>query len=231
MNPMTESLSSLPDRLKKLRSEKKLSQAALAKIAGVSSPAVTQWEAGTSAPKITPAKKLADHFGLPISYFNDEIGVIAECSKDFLSAQSIQLDELLKSQSKVPVFTKPDFDSLGVKDLAAVASHVFSELKLSNQSYAVSIEDPAMLPEIQPADRLVIDPAVQAVPGDLIAVHSHRTHESYIRKYRALGFNAGGDLTFEARPIDADHPVLQAESDLLQVLGVVVEHRKIRRKT
>lgn len=231
MTAMTESLLSLPDRLKKLRKEKKLSQAALAKIAGVSSPAVTQWEAGTSAPKITPAKKLADHFGLPISYFNDELGAIAEGSTDFVSAQKIQLEDLLRSQSQVPVFTKSDFNSLDVKDLAAVTSHVFSELKLSNQSYAVSIEDQAMLPEIQPSDRLLIDPAVQPVPGDLVAVHSHRTHESYIRKYRALGFNAGGDLIFEARPVDADYPVLQAESDLLQVLGVVVEHRRIRKRT
>lgn len=230
MNSMTESLLSLPDRLKKLRSEKKLSQAALAKIAGVSSPAVTQWEAGTSAPKITPAKKLADHFGLPISYFNDELGAIAEGGKDFMSAQNIQLEQLLKSQSRVPILEKSDFDSLDKKDFVAVASHVFSELKLSEESYAISVDDPAMLPEIQPSDRLVIDPSIQPVPGDLFAVHSYRTKQSYIRKYRALGFNTGGDLIFEARPIDADYPVLDAEKDILLVLGVVVEHRRIRKR-
>ncbi|MFZ3193956.1 MAG: LexA family transcriptional regulator [Moraxellaceae bacterium] len=132
---------------------------------------------------------------------------------------------------RIPLYSALEFSKADNFTNAIAHKWLVTDIESSASCYAVDMDDPAMLSEIKIGDRVLIDPSIQPVPGDLFAVHSYRTKQSYIRKYRALGFNAGGDLIFEARPIDADYPVLQAESDLLQVLGVVIEHRRIRKRT
>ncbi|MEC7119022.1 MAG: S24 family peptidase, partial [Pseudomonadota bacterium] len=100
------------------------------------------------------------------------------------------------------------------------------------RSYAVDVADEAMEGEIRAGDRVIVDGEIQPIPGDLVIVRSHRTKRTYLRKYRALGFSPdSGELIFEAKPINQDYLSMNSESDLLQVLGVVVEHRRIRRKT
>ncbi len=51
-------------RIRVLRLEKKLTQAKLAVIAGVSSPAVTQWESGLQKPKAASLKAMAEFFNV-----------------------------------------------------------------------------------------------------------------------------------------------------------------------
>jgi len=131
---------------------------------------------------------------------------------------------------RIPLYSALEFSKADNFTNAIAHKWLVTDIESSASCYAVDMDDPAMLSEIKIGDRVLVDPSIQPVPGDLFAVHSYRTKQSYIRKYRALGFNAGGDLIFEARPIDADYPVLDAEKDVLLVLGVVVEHRRIRRK-
>ena len=51
-------------RIRTLRKDHKMTQAQLAKIAGVSAAAVTQWEGGAQKPKAESLSRLADHFGV-----------------------------------------------------------------------------------------------------------------------------------------------------------------------
>lgn len=56
------------ERIKELRLEKGISQAALAKAIGVSQKAVDFWEKGENEPKASYILKLADFFGVSTDY-------------------------------------------------------------------------------------------------------------------------------------------------------------------
>jgi len=55
-------------RIKELREEKQLSQAALAQMIGVSQKAIDYWERGVNEPKASYIIKLADFFGVSADY-------------------------------------------------------------------------------------------------------------------------------------------------------------------
>lgn len=61
-------LETMGQRIRALRKSKKLTQAQLAKIAGVSSPAVTEWEKDGYAPKSESLEAMAAYFGVTTSY-------------------------------------------------------------------------------------------------------------------------------------------------------------------
>jgi len=61
----------------RLREEHDLTQEQLAKIAGVSRGAVSQWEGGFSEPRMGSIQKMADHFGLSKSNIIEDNGMIS----------------------------------------------------------------------------------------------------------------------------------------------------------
>ena len=56
------------DELRKLRKQKKLNQAALAEIVGMSQATVAAWENGTRKPDVETISYLADYFGVTVDY-------------------------------------------------------------------------------------------------------------------------------------------------------------------
>lgn len=56
------------ERLKQLRAEKNISQAALANVMGVSQQAVAKWETDKATPDPSAISKLADYFGVTSDY-------------------------------------------------------------------------------------------------------------------------------------------------------------------
>lgn len=54
----------ISESIKRLREEYGITQAELAKIAGVTNKAVSTWEMGTAEPRMGAIQKIADHFGM-----------------------------------------------------------------------------------------------------------------------------------------------------------------------
>lgn len=80
-------------RLKELREEKRISQAALAKILGISQSAVGAWESGVNKPEYSLLEKLAEYFDVSVDYLmcksdnrqpqiDDDINAILQELKD-----------------------------------------------------------------------------------------------------------------------------------------------------
>lgn len=63
---------SISEKLKLFITENNIDQKDLAKIAGVTEGAVSQWLSGTTLPKIGRLQKITEHFGLPVSTLIDE---------------------------------------------------------------------------------------------------------------------------------------------------------------
>lgn len=60
------------EKLRTLRERYDLTQAQLAKIAGVSDKAVSTWESGTRSPKLAAIQNICAHFGFDLNRFIDD---------------------------------------------------------------------------------------------------------------------------------------------------------------
>jgi transcriptional regulator with XRE-family HTH domain len=76
------------ERLKALREERRMTQGQLAKILGVSTPSVTDYEMGKKTPRPDRLIKLSDYFDTSVDYLlgtTDERDPIDKLKKDVLS--------------------------------------------------------------------------------------------------------------------------------------------------
>lgn len=95
----------------------------------------------------------------------------------------------------------------------------------SGRAFAQDITDDAMSPGFRPGDQIIIDPAVQPSPGDLvIACQAGQT--PIFRKYRPRSLDAAGQPIFELAPLNDDHPTLSNVHSPIEILGTAVEHRR-----
>ena len=65
-------MNNISRKIYSLRTNYNLTQAQLAKIAGVSDKAISAWELGTRDPKIKSIQKICAHFGIDVNSFIDQ---------------------------------------------------------------------------------------------------------------------------------------------------------------
>lgn len=106
---------------------------------------------------------------------------------------------------------------------------ITTDLNLSGSAFGLIIKGPSMEPEFREGDKIIIDPAVSPQPGDFV-VAKNTDEEATFKKYRPRGTNERGEMEFELVPLNDDFPTLHSERDHLHVIGVMVEHRKYRRR-
>lgn len=97
-------------------------------------------------------------------------------------------------------------------------------------TFGLEISGDSMLPDFRPGDRVIIDPELAPNPGDFVAArNSHE--EATFKKYRPRGMDAAGNMVFELVPLNPDYPTMRSDIQHLQVIGVMVEHRKKFRRS
>ena len=114
-------------------------------------------------------------------------------------------------------------------ELGGALETIFTDLDSSDQTFALIIEGTSMLPEFSEGDKIIIDPALSPRPGDFV-VAKNGSEEATFKKYRPRGTNERGEMVFELVPLNDDFPTLNSERDYLRIIGVMVEHRKYRRR-
>lgn len=93
---------------------------------------------------------------------------------------------------------------------------------VGNRAFGFHMADDSMSPVLQSGDRVVVDPARSAQPGDVVCAFAD---DVLIRRYRQ---RPGG--WFELVPVNPDWPTVGShECEGARVLGVVVEQRRYRR--
>lgn len=106
---------------------------------------------------------------------------------------------------------------------------ILTDLDVSEQTFALIIEGDSMTPEFNPQDKVIIDPGIEPRPGDFV-VAKNTEEEATFKKYRPRGTGEHGQMMFELVPLNDDYPTLHSERDHLRIIGVMVEHRKYRRR-
>ncbi|WP_246179329.1 LexA family protein [Pandoraea aquatica] len=111
----------------------------------------------------------------------------------------------------------------------AAFEYLLTDLKLSEQAFALEIEGQSMEPEFKEGDRIIIDPAVRPQPGDFV-VAKNGCEEATFKKYRPRGIGQDGREVFELVPLNVDYPTISSVNEPARIIGVMVEHRRYRRR-
>ena len=104
-----------------------------------------------------------------------------------------------------------------------------TDLDLSRQSFALKIKGNSMSPEYNEGDVVIIDPSLSPRPGDFVVAKNDREGATF-KKYRPRGINAAGEDVFELVPLNEDFAPLRSDREPIQIIGVMVEHRRYRRR-
>lgn len=213
-------------RIRALRRSNKLTQAQLAKIAGVSSPAVTEWEKDSYSPKAASLEAMAHYFQVSIEYLLTGQGDKAAATReDSLGFNNVRL--VNAPLRKIPLldfvqagaFLECGYD--GINSLGD--SYTTYENSRPECVFSLEVAGMSMSPDFMPGDKLVVDASKSPYPGCFV-IAQNGSHEATFKKYRAVGYDEHGRETFELVPLNPDYPIMDSIKQEIRIIGVVVEH-------
>ena len=104
-----------------------------------------------------------------------------------------------------------------------------TDLDLGSMAFALSVRGDSMAPEILEGDVVVIDPDVDPLPGDYV-VAKNGSHEATLKQYRPRGTNDQGQEYFELVPLNPVYPAMRSDHHHVTIIGVMMEHRRYRKR-
>jgi SOS-response transcriptional repressor LexA len=203
-----------------------MKQKDVAEYFGISSQAISQWEAERTRPDSHRLARLARLFHVRLEWLLDESGpMVSEASPP--SAE-------VRHTTRVPIIDRVQAgDWSEVEDPVASGSadeFLQTDLEVSSSTFALVIEDRSMEPDFQPGDKVIIDPMVRPRPGDFIVAKRDNDQEATFKKYRLRGLDEQGCDVIELKPLNLDWLTVMIDRDNPgHIVGTMVEHRRYRR--
>jgi len=122
-----------------------------------------------------------------------------------------------------------------MREMHDVAVDIELAAGLSDAAFCIVIDDDSMrdnsAESVQRGDKVIIDPAIPPQPGDLVVAEMVGQGSILFRKYRERGHDSGGVAHIELVPLNPDYaPSSGVVSDEIRIIGVMVEHRRQRRR-
>lgn len=197
-------------RIRELREARKLSINKLAKLVGVSRPAVTQWEQGRTAPTHENVQALASALGVSVSEIYPPSGDTATRLLSSVFAHSVPMlewHELKRWPGEAAI-------------MLAGQNREFIQLSRESgeHSFALRIEDNSLDPYISIGDEVVIDPSRSPQQNKLVLVRIEATGQELIRWYDP---RRGG--AYDLRPEHPSFPTITINADNpAEIVGVVI---------
>lgn len=91
-------------------------------------------------------------------------------------------------------------------------------------AWALVVASDAMSPSIMVGDRVVIDPDVRPIPGDIVlAIVNH--NQALLRRIRSPSSQL---VQFDLVPHNSDYPVVSSDRQAVRIAGTMIEHHRIR---
>ena len=156
-------------RIRALRRSKKLTQVQLAKIAGVSSPAVTEWEKDGYLPKAASLEAIANEFGVTTEYILTGKG-------DSGVAQKEQSNVVPVAPRMAPVLSwvqAGTMTNVEAVDMSQVEEWLPIPEGECEKCFYLRVQGLSNFPDFQEGDYILVDPSLQFSDmnsGDMIVV-------------------------------------------------------------
>ena len=121
------------DKFKKLMDGKGVKASDVSKATKISTSTLTDWKKGRYEPKADKLQKIADYFGVPISYFYDDVDKAWEEHKE--SIDNLDVADLLDMMcDAILKRVESDFDKESYKsNMKRYSDFLISEMKNGNE--------------------------------------------------------------------------------------------------
>ncbi|QAB30922.1 LexA family protein [Pantoea ananatis] len=210
-------MGTLGTRLKMLRKERKLTQAQLGKAIGVSDVTVGYWEKDQNQPGGLSLTKLAKFFGVSESFI---VSGREEGSNVTFSPMGYR---------KIPVISWVQAghwtSATDASNVEGALDYILTSAPHSIGTFALLIRGKSMEPDFREGDSIIVDPDLYPKPGDYV-VAKNGSDEATFKKYRSRGVTEDGEDAFELVPLNEDFATLNSLQENIEIIGVVVEHRR-----
>jgi SOS-response transcriptional repressor LexA len=219
-------MTTLGQRLERARERAAMKQRDVAEHFGISSQAISQWEADRTRPDSQRLAALARLFAVRLDWLLAGEGPMADGTEGAGSPR--------ESGTPVPVIDRVQAgDWTEVHDPYAAGGgedYLLTDLPVSPNTFALVVEGTSMAPDFQPGDKVIIDPALAPRPGDLVVAKRDKDQEATFKKYRLRGKDERGRDVIELAPLNPDWPALLIDADNPgHIIGTMIEHRRYRR--
>lgn len=185
---------------------------------------IGNWEQGTRSPGPLEAKILAETLGVTASYLLclSDNPKRTDGTQARIMPRSIPIltyEQALSPHAKAEELFSNQLESRTKFDRVPIGKNLIGTL--SEDAFALIVEDHSMRPEFTPGDVLIADPAVAAEPGDYVIAELKSEKSALFRKFRQS--NKG----FELLPLNADWVsiAIGSENDG-HVVATIIEHRR-----
>lgn len=215
-------MGTLGTRLRTLRKQRKLTQGQLGKALGVSDVTVGYWERDLNVPGGKSLTKLAQYLGVTegfLLYGHEEEANVGSAP---VTAQQIPIISYVQAGA-----WSPECDA---RNLDGTVDYILTSEFHSYSTFALKVKGKSMEPDFVEGDVIIVDPELQPGPGDYV-VAKNGSDEATFKKYRARGVSDTGEEIFELIPLNEDYAVRNSAKEKIRIVGVVVEHRRIMRRT
>jgi len=208
-------------RILEARKAKGLTLKALGDLAGgLKQTRLTNWEQGTRAPGPEEIKLLAQALEVSPAFLmclSDE----KQLKKTKIFSQLIPLlDHAEACNAKVHIDAIRNQESSDEMVFISVSTALLSDL--SDDAFALKMEDESMTPEIRVNDVLVIEPAVLPKPGDFVLVNVAGKNEVIVCQYKKLSYTSS---EFELLTLNDNWPNIKGDEKIgLEIIGKVVQN-------
>ncbi len=210
-------------RLKESREAAGFLQPEVCKRVGIRQGTLSQLESGKSA-RSTYTIALAKLYGVDAGWLATGKGDREPLKFDsnVLPAQIGDTRIPLLNYVQAGIFTDmgTNFDTEGME-------YLLTDLALSDRAFALQIRGDSMAPEFGEGDRVIIDCDVAPQPGDFV-VARNGGEEATFKRYKLISL--GEQPVFELVPLNENYPSMRSDQQHIQIIGVMVEHRRYRRK-
>lgn len=216
---------SIGQRIRALRRSKKMTQAQLAKIAGVSSPAVTEWEKDSYLPKAASLDAIASEFGVTTEYILTGKAMASKLDNNVDLSQKTSI-----KGRPVPVISWVQAGAWTGVDSIPVGTQFEEWLPPNPDSgkngYGLIVVGSSMKPDFKPSDRIYVNPDIQTYDlqtDDLVIVSCSGESEATFKKLIVEGDNK------YLQPLNPNWPdqIIKLTEDCRLVGKVVGLYRKI----
>ncbi len=222
-------------RIKSARKKMGLSQDELSALVGVSRTAISQWERGETTPRGKYLSNLATALHVTVEWLL--VGdVAAKPTQQLGSLEAFGNAELtaIPIGSRVPIIS---FVQAGMwremceqfSGVDGSAEFVVASVDVGPCGFGLWLCGDSMAPRFQPGDLIIIDPDESPIAGDFV-VAKNGDNEATFKKYRPRGINESGVEIFELVPLNEDFPTLYSDRQRIEIIGVMVEHRVLRKR-
>lgn len=220
-------MSTLQERInfafERLPNEKR-NQSKLAAFCGVKPPSANDWFTGeTKSMKAGTLAKAAEYLNVSEKWLRDGKGPIERFDANTTPAKVGERHIPLLSYIEAGQFTDQGQPFCAEDSAEYLPTHQ----DLSDRAFALKIRGDSMLPLFESGDVVIIDCNIHPLPGDYV-VAKNGSNEATFKRYKLV--SVAENEVFELVPLNENYPTMRSDQMHIEIIGVMVEHRKFRKK-